>query len=142
MKKDVADKWTNALRSGAYKQAKGQLRVCGEDWERTPSDSAFCCLGVLCDLYTQQHSQEEDAKWGLNGAVRPATWDRGEVFMGEDSHLPSSVREWAGMRSDIGLLSRTEFVGAVVAKNLVDLNDNGCSFAVIADVIDTHVEEL
>lgn len=33
-------KWSRALRSGKYKQGKGQLR----------DGDNFCCLGVLCDV--------------------------------------------------------------------------------------------
>jgi len=36
----VMKKWAKALRSGKYKQARGQLRKMG----------GYCCLGVLCDV--------------------------------------------------------------------------------------------
>ena len=40
MKKEIADKWVEALRSGEYKQAK----------ERLQSEDSLCCLGVLCKI--------------------------------------------------------------------------------------------
>ena len=40
MKKEIADKWVEALRSGKYKQGKSALK----------KDDSFCCLGVLCDI--------------------------------------------------------------------------------------------
>lgn len=40
MKKEIADKWVEALRSGRYKQCKSWLR----------DNDGFCCLGVLCDI--------------------------------------------------------------------------------------------
>jgi len=41
MKKSLIIKWTDALRSGKYKQAREELRS---------PDGRFCCLGVLCDI--------------------------------------------------------------------------------------------
>ena len=40
MKKEIADKWVAALRSGKYKQGRGKLR----------HEDNFCCLGVLCEI--------------------------------------------------------------------------------------------
>lgn len=40
MKKDVADKWVAALRSGKFQQGKTYLS----------QDGKFCCLGVLCEV--------------------------------------------------------------------------------------------
>lgn len=40
MKKEIADLWVNALRSGKYKQGQGCLRF----------DDKFCCIGVLCEI--------------------------------------------------------------------------------------------
>jgi hypothetical protein len=37
-------KWIEALRSGEYQQANGELRDTSED---TPK---YCCLGVLCNV--------------------------------------------------------------------------------------------
>lgn len=147
MNADVANKWIAALRSGAYAQTTGQLRKCGANWEQEPSDSAFCCLGVLCDVYAQEHA---DVKWGEQ--LTTCRIDRGELFMNEEFHLPREVREWAGMSSDNGKLPSEEHVirldlhnardYAVYGDNLVDLNDNGCLFTEIANVIAKHVEVL
>lgn len=41
MKKEIADKWVAALRSGNYKQTTGMLNRNNE---------SFCCLGVLCEI--------------------------------------------------------------------------------------------
>lgn len=41
MKASVAKRWVKALRSGKYKQGRGQLRS---------RDGRYCCLGVLCEL--------------------------------------------------------------------------------------------
>ena len=146
MRKWVADKWIEALRSGEYEQTKGQLRKCGANWEENPKDSTFCCLGVLCDVYAQEHAE---ADWGVD--LKGCHIDRGSLFMNEEFHLPRAVREWAGMNTENGKLPRYVDVSVsygdgsnrmVDGDNLVDLNDNGCPFVLIADVIFNHVEEL
>lgn len=38
MRKEDANKWLKALRSGDYKQGNGHLKT---------ADNKFCCLGVL-----------------------------------------------------------------------------------------------
>jgi len=42
MNKEIKKLWLEALRSGKYKQGRGQLH--------NPSENVFCCLGVLCDI--------------------------------------------------------------------------------------------
>jgi len=42
MKKEIADKWIAALRSGEYKQGMGALHDTSND--------SYCCLGVLCKV--------------------------------------------------------------------------------------------
>ena len=44
----LAKKWIDALRSGKYKQGRGQL-VKGD---------RYCCLGVLCDVAKQEFGLE------------------------------------------------------------------------------------
>ncbi len=48
MNPEVKQKWIGALRSGKYEQGTEKLR----------SVSGYCCLGVLCDLYAQEHNIE------------------------------------------------------------------------------------
>lgn len=44
MRKDIAQKWVDALRSGKYVQTQAVLTRNTEDGPR------HCCLGVLCEL--------------------------------------------------------------------------------------------
>jgi hypothetical protein len=86
MKKSLKTKWIAALRSGKYTQGFNRLR----------KDDTFCCLGVLCDLYRQDHS--------------PARWYAGE-FIDEKNEAAFSmptraVQKWAGLdEDDIQLLA-------------------------------------
>jgi hypothetical protein len=58
MKKDIAIKWIDALRSGKYKQGKSELH--------NSDTNEYCCLGVLneicelkSDLYRSQLIERE-----------------------------------------------------------------------------------
>ena len=135
MKKEIADKWVAALRSDDYRQGRGVLKSSGPERDERP---AFCCLGVLCDLYAAEHRDE------------PA-WRGDDTIMGEDCHLPTAVMLWSGISTENGLLA----CGKVAVDNcdheecphswhdnLADMNDEGCTFEQIADVISNHVGDL
>lgn len=72
MNKEIKLKWIEALRSGNYKQGRGQLRNHRNE---------YCCLGVLCDI----HAQETGRKWSKNN------------YDGEYSKLNTEVAIWAGL---------------------------------------------
>lgn len=114
MNAEVKKMWVEALRSGEYKQGRGQLRFGNE----------YCCLGVLCDL----HSEAVGGSW-----VKPEPdilW-LGSSYDGEESVLPTSVVEWAG-------LNKTNPVVCILGIdiNLIDINDVYMSFSEIANCIE------
>jgi hypothetical protein len=74
MKKEIADKWVEALRSGHYKQTRGRLR----------DTQGYCCLGVLCEISGLSKFNEENK------------------YLGKDEILPELVRGWSGMISKDG----------------------------------------
>lgn len=79
--KEVIKKWVDALRSGEYKQTDGALR----------KEDGFCCLGVLCDLASQEGVIEE-----------PVFFDECCYYEYEGCEvedLPDKVQEWAGLSS-------------------------------------------
>jgi hypothetical protein len=100
-------KWLSALRSGRFAQARNYLR----------SDDQRCCLGVLCDLWAEDHP----GSWG------PGNYDSEFAFTagGESvSHMPQLfVLEAVGLSID-------------EATVLAARNDKGFSFAEIADIIE------
>ena len=51
MKRHIAEKWYNALKSGKYAQVQGELSGTYFDEKEYEYKEGFCCLGVLCDLY-------------------------------------------------------------------------------------------
>lgn len=118
MKTEVKAQWLTALRSGDYAQGSQRLRRL---------DDTFCCLGVLCDLAV---------KAGVIPEPERERGDRGSYEYGASGNaafLPSEVARWAdidrwGQKHD----------GEDTSHDLVQLNDNGATFAEIADVIEAH----
>ena len=116
MRKEVAEKWVKALRSGEFLQGKTQLR----------SENHYCCLGVLCELYRQETGNGE---WTEKGFC-----SFGETLEGLP---PMAVRDWAGLCSLSGTLS------LFGNPSLVTMNDSlSKSFEQLADYIEKYQEEL
>ena len=114
MKKEVMKKWVSALRSGKYRQGKGQLR---------DPDDHFCCLGVLCDLHNLETGHGK--------------WQSGDYIAGDscDSDVPPiGVAAWAGLNAQNPSLPS----GTFGSETLAQLNDGNVEFADIAD----HIEEF
>lgn len=110
MNPEIKSKWLAALRSGEYKQGKGQLR----------KEDNFCCLGVLCDL----HAKETEQKWEVDYV--------GGNYLNHCGNLPLAVRDWAGLGS-----ANPKIEGDWLS-NYND-NEPGKSFAEIADLIEKHL---
>lgn len=104
---EVKAKWLAALRSGEYKQGRGFLQ----------RDGKFCCLGVLCDLHDKETGGEG---WKSNNSCVKS-------YQGAQYMAPLTVARWAGIEAD---LSRDSvYLWA-------SLNDEGKTFAEIADIIE------
>ena len=112
MNPQIKQKWVSALRSGDYQQTQGRLR----------KEDGFCCLGVLCDLYAKDNNVE----W------EPPGYNDAYVFQEFESNLPSSVMEWADLEYCNPHVNGGE-------STLVRLNDSGCTFEQIADVIEEQL---
>jgi hypothetical protein len=91
--------WVAKLRSGEYQQCQGVLKT----------DSGFCCLGVLCDIY-------DDTRWNNENMF---------VFGGEgcDNWPPAEIL------NDVGL-------DRAKADVLASANDDDQPFSTIADIIE------
>lgn len=128
MKRAIARKWAQALESGEYKQTTGSLR----------DSQGFCCLGVLCNLHAQEHSEISADE------TDPSS------YLTADAVLPETVMEWAGMRYEDGRFINKVEVGIQTeeyygryASCLIELNDElEYEFKDIAKVIRKHYKEL
>ena len=131
MKKEIAGKWAEALRSGKYVQGKGRLKVTSPNGE-----SKHCCLGVLCEMAMEDGlllNQASRWRWGIRDG------ERVHEFHNEVDKLPDSVREWAGIKSLFGAIERLR---GGKHYSLSIMNDEWASFDIIADHIERHAEEL
>lgn len=114
MNEEVKQKWIAALESGEYKQGKFNLN----------KDEQFCCLGVLCDIY----SKEMGEPW-VN-----SNFDYGKkLILKAEGNLPVQVKKWSGLASFDGGLSITNRQGGEVW--LSNLNDHDMPFSQIVDLI-------
>lgn len=111
MKEEIKNKWVAALRSGEYKQGNGRLR---------DSANGFCCLGVLCDLY----SKEKEVPWTFVNVRFP-------YFLNENAILPSEVAKWAGTRVKDGSYGDGETYGLIYYNDTLNYDFNK-----IADIIE------
>lgn len=108
--------WTKALRSGIFPQGQRALQR---------NDGTYCCLGVLCVVA---------------GLERIRRYDR-VAFDGETTLAPPAAKDFVGLTSGVGAYSEIEVETPGTPgrhqTSLMALNDNGCSFEEIADVIDS-----
>lgn len=114
----IKAQWIEDLRSGKYLQGSGYLRKVEEGGDR------FCCLGVLCELAVAAGI----AKSVLSDGHYVYT-DLPAGVSGSSHYPPQAVYDWAGIKSD-----REDVV--VEGIGLATRNDDGKSFAEIADIIE------
>jgi len=126
MNDEIKAEWVRRLRSGDYAQAIGVLGV--------PVSNQRCCLGVLCDIAVEQ---------GVIAAPMldhdPDTGDATLVYGGSTDLLPSSVKEWAGLRSVNPDVYWVESDGYEMQRDIADANDSHLDFAQIANLIEDQL---
>jgi len=124
MKTDIGRRWVNALRSGNYKQGKAALK---KDFSEDGAGAEYCCLGVLCDLY----SQEFGVPWEID--IEPA-----QSLMGESEYLPPAVAQWAGLPDTT--VPSVSIEGNKMLLPLTAINDDfDYDFEAIAELIETQL---
>lgn len=137
MDKRIKERWLAALRSGDYEQTDGYLHVKADKSSDTFDVSdGYCCLGVLCELAVADGVIQKQRVNGNSffeyGNPDKDDWDY--------SVLPVSVREWAGLQDANPYVNALkdgldpEQYDAWAA--LSEANDNGSTFAQIADWIE------
>ena len=126
MNQDVLKKWVAELRSGKYNQGEGHLMQIDDD-----GDEHFCCLGVLCEIALDE---------GVPNLERVYNEDARRYFYNErEDFLPEPVIEWVGFNSKnpgVPYVQSDDDSETVDDKPLSELNDEGLSFAAIADLIE------
>jgi hypothetical protein len=123
---EIKARWIAALRSGQYRQGTGAL--CRLDESGDPS---YCCLGVLTRLAEDDgvvRTDDRDAKSDLSGKL----WfvDTDNATGTSAFYLTPAVRRWSG------LTGHNPTAGGFL---LTHLNDEGYTFAEIADKIEGYL---
>lgn len=114
MKKDIAEKWVAALRSGKYKQVRENMRRY-----RHGEGYSYCCLGVLTDIVCTKEERADEA-----------------MFMDEygDGYLNPTISDRCSVNTS---------ASGIAKKILVKMNDeDGKSFEEIADCIEANWERI
>lgn len=123
MKKEIKEKWIDALRSGEYTQTQGSLR----------KENGYCCLGVLCDLYTKEHDLKWDSRYS-------SFLERTVYELEEHQSLPPrSVLTWAGLNQQDPYVKYVDKDSNEIKETLSKLNDTGKTFLDISEYIDTSL---
>jgi hypothetical protein len=121
-----AKAWIAALRSKKYTQTKQYLH----------DKDGFCCLGVACELAIADGVPLTQRLFDDGGTFYI---DRGVIdYGGTISSLPSEVKDWLGIDSDLG--NYQDFVAEDTC--LAWKNDGGKTFEEIADIIESEPEGL
>lgn len=129
MNSKVKEAWVNALRSGKYEQGSERLR--GVD--------GFCCLGVLCDIYAQEHNTEWEFRGNEETNLQPMDY---WYYEGESEFLPESVMDWAELKTNNPSLQVDVDDGEDswnYNDDVSNLNDSGYTFSQIADLIQAQL---
>jgi hypothetical protein len=123
MNPEIKARWVAALRSGEYKQTRRKLR---------DNNGGHCCLGVLCDLF----AKEGGKPWRTRELSEQGPHQSYNLLSSlSDANLPgAAVCVWAGLDPYQSGVQ----IGAVKG-TLFDHNDDGCTFAEIADAIEAQL---
>lgn len=131
-------RWIEALTSGEYAQAKGQLRQRRGD----VTAPAYCCLGVACDLHDPDkwHRLSDIYEWQANVPPEPVCKAFGLKDATGTFRIQSLPPELAlELRAHGAAKLFDTHIGFL---SLTELNDAGVPFAVIAKVIAARPEGL
>ena len=126
MNEAIKAKWLADLRSGKFPQTDSVLR----------NDEGYCCLGVLCDLYSRETGVEWEPRSSNQFSMHSAT-----------SVLPYEVEQWADLPHEYGAYvavskryDEGEETTVFHSPSLTELNDQWqYDFRQIADVIEEQL---
>lgn len=127
MKREIAEAWVKDLRTNPP-QTTGELY----------DGKGYCCLGRLCLVLGASFNESDDEGVFGNRKYYPTL---GAKEYKESEVLPLHIQELAGMNSNNGEFD-DESYDMELTVELTLLNDEGRSFADIADIIEKNWEKL
>lgn len=85
MKREDAEKWVEALESNKYSKTQGQLG----------DNEGFCCLGVLCDVFSEKIESETSNRIYLTDEMEMqiSGKDRHDRYFVEEFELTRDIAE-------------------------------------------------
>lgn len=138
MHKNIMEKWVNALRSGKYRKGRNRLCAISKNGNKN-----WCCLGVLCDLYTAENPN------ALKSSIYfdPWTWKSvthydDNLSLPSSATLPDAVARWAGIKTKNGQFTNQRTSQPTCLAELNDCKRNKRSFKRMADIIENIWEQL
>ena len=131
MNSKIKEVWVNALRSGKYEQGSEKLR----------SVTGYCCLGVLCDLYSQEHNTQWEFRGNEETNLQPMDY---WYFDEHSEFLPESVMNWAELKTHnpivrVDVEDNDDEDNWSYTDHLSDVNDSGYNFSQIANLIEAQL---
>jgi hypothetical protein len=129
MNPDIKNEWVTRLRSGEYKQGTGALNRGG----------SYCCLGVLCEIGVEKGIlSKEYAGPGARYMDEYEFTALDNEYDASSELLPEAAREWAGLEDSNPYVSYLDDDDEMY-NGLAEVNDNGLTFAEIADLIEDQL---
>jgi len=113
--KENVRKWVDVLRSGEFPQGKGALLYGGR----------YCCLGVATEIYRRETGVGD---WTVDDEDEPEIRIFRSPKEDEALSLPIEVADWLGLGDNCN--------PTIDGRSLAERNDNGATFAEIADMIE------
>lgn len=119
MDAQLKQKWLEALRSGKYDQGESQLVIVADEDNRR---NRYCCLGLLAEIA------------GLNPERFPT-----HAYLGESglNNAECGLGPWSSAGPSFDPSDETTHT--TFQRKLAGMNDNGKSFAEIADWIEANI---
>lgn len=122
MNRDFAERWVGALRSGEYQQCSRRLH----------NGRGYCCLGVAEILSGSEFASDDQGTYFIDGKS-------------ESDYLTEETMQAIGVGYYNGSIECGKdpiLVGGKFYVCLSDANDDGRTFAEIADAIEANWERL
>lgn len=123
MRKEIKEKWLEALRSGKYKKSQGALKK---------TDNTYCCLGVLCDIHRKTTKKKKNNWKAISHNAEAFDYDGDEGCL----FIPEKVVKWAGLNPDVfngvGYLSKSSMI------SLASINDKTDTFEPVIKAIEEN----
>ena len=130
--KKTKKEWIKRLRSGKYKQTESVLY--------SPSEGAYCCLGVLCEIEGKSKEEITNKEFPHNAGVGECmSYYEVKFLIGSyPLYTVTSSPHFSGDDDELAYLVETKKHGWI---SLSALNDSlGYTFEEIADVVEKYVQ--